>query len=60
MSSLALSHAKFQLLETVRIPIALVGSAFFPAASMLFFVVPFTGQDPIASPTRPRPWSPSR
>jgi ABC-2 type transport system permease protein len=49
MTSLALTHAKFQLLETIRIPIALVGSAFFPAASMLFFVVPFTGDDPIGS-----------
>jgi ABC-2 type transport system permease protein len=43
---LALVHAKYQLLETVRIPIAVVGSAFFPAASMLFFVVPFAGDDP--------------
>ncbi|WP_329106443.1 ABC transporter permease [Micromonospora sp. NBC_01699] len=43
---LALVHARYQLLETIRIPIALIGSAFFPAASMLFFVVPFTGDDP--------------
>ena len=47
MTSLALTHARFQLLETVRIPIALIGSAFFPAASMLFFVVPFVGGDPV-------------
>jgi ABC-2 type transport system permease protein len=47
MSSLALTHARFQLTETLRIPIALVGSAFFPAASMLFFVVPFVGDDPV-------------
>jgi ABC-2 type transport system permease protein len=44
--SLTLVHARFQLIETVRIPIALIGSAFFPAASMLFFVVPFAGNDP--------------
>jgi ABC-2 type transport system permease protein len=49
MSSLTLTHARFQLLETVRIPIALIGSAFFPAASMLFFVVPFAGDDPVAA-----------
>jgi ABC-2 type transport system permease protein len=49
MSSLTLTHARFQLLETARIPIAIFGSAFFPAATMLFFVVPFTGDDPIAS-----------
>ncbi|MFC7549133.1 ABC transporter permease [Plantactinospora sp. GCM10030261] len=43
---LALIHARYQLLETMRIPIAVVGSAFFPAASMIFFVVPFAGNDP--------------
>ncbi|MGX6601558.1 ABC transporter permease [Micromonosporaceae bacterium Da 78-11] len=46
MSSLTLTHARFQLLETIRIPIAVIGSAFWPAASMLAFVVPFVGQDP--------------
>ncbi|WP_422772810.1 ABC transporter permease [Plantactinospora sp. WMMC1484] len=46
---LALVHTRYQLLETVRIPIALVGSAFFPAASMLFFVVPFSGDDPVTA-----------
>jgi ABC-2 type transport system permease protein len=49
MSSLTVTHARFQLLETARIPIALVGSAFFPAASMLFFVVPFVGDDPVGA-----------
>lgn len=46
MSSLALTHAKFQIIEVMRIPIAVVGSAFWPAASMLAFVVPFAGDDP--------------
>jgi ABC-2 type transport system permease protein len=46
MTSLALTHARFQLIETFRIPMALVGSAFFPAASMIFFVVPFVGDNP--------------
>ena len=46
MTTLALTHARFQLLETIRVPMALIGSAFFPAASMLFFVVPFAGDDP--------------
>ncbi len=49
MISLALTHARFQLLEVVRLPIALVGSAFFPAVSMLFFVVPFAGDDPLGA-----------
>ncbi|MFI6261615.1 ABC transporter permease [Micromonospora sp. NPDC051006] len=43
---LALVHARYQLLEIVRIPVAVFGSAFFPAAAMLFFVVPFAGDDP--------------
>ena len=46
---LALTHARYQLLETIRIPIAIFGSAFFPAASMLFFVVPFAGKDPVGA-----------
>ncbi|MEU8314864.1 ABC transporter permease [Micromonospora sp. NPDC048887] len=43
---LALVHARYHLLEIIRVPVAVVGSAFFPAASMLFFVVPFAGDDP--------------
>lgn len=43
---LALVHARFQLLETIRVPISVVGSAFFPAAAMIFFVVPYAGKDP--------------
>ncbi|MCM4079316.1 ABC transporter permease [Paractinoplanes hotanensis] len=45
MSSLAVTHARFQLLETIRIPIAVFGSAFFPSAAMLAFVVPFVGDN---------------
>ncbi|AEB42329.1 ABC transporter permease [Micromonospora maris] len=46
---LALVHARYQLLETVRIPVAIFGSAFFPAAAMLFFVVPFAGKDAVGA-----------
>ncbi|MEU0152966.1 ABC transporter permease [Micromonospora fulviviridis] len=46
---LALVHARYQLLEIVRIPVAVVGSAFFPAAAMLFFVVPFAGDDAVGA-----------
>lgn len=49
MSSLALTHAKFQIIEMIRIPIAVIGTAFWPAASMLAFVVPFAGDDPVAA-----------
>ena len=47
--TLALTNARFHLLETVRIPVALIGTMFFPAASMLFFVVPFAGDDPVGA-----------
>ena len=47
--SLALTNARYHLLETVRIPIALIGTVFFPAVSMLFFVVPFAGHDPVGA-----------
>lgn len=40
-------HARYQFTETIRIPIAVVGTAAFPALSMLFFVVPVPyAQDP--------------
>ena len=39
MSMLAL-HTRYQLLEQVRIPMAMVGNIVFPALSYLFFVVP--------------------
>jgi ABC-2 type transport system permease protein len=47
MSALVLTHARAQLIETARTPIAVIGSAFWPAASMLAFVVPFVGSDPV-------------
>ncbi|MBO3740856.1 ABC transporter permease [Actinoplanes flavus] len=46
MTVLALTHARFQITELFRIPIAVFGSAFWPAASMLAFVVPFVRHEP--------------
>lgn len=37
---LALLHARFNIIETVRIPIALIGNLVFPTLAMFFFVVP--------------------
>lgn len=37
---LSLLHARYQFLETVRIPIAVIGNMLFPALAMFFFVVP--------------------
>jgi len=36
-------HLKYQFLETVRIPIAVIGNLLFPALAMFFFVVGFWG-----------------
>jgi ABC-2 type transport system permease protein len=47
--SLAFTHAKFQFLETIRIPMAVLSSTFFPAVAMLFFVVPFAGDNAVAA-----------
>lgn len=33
-------HTKFNVLETVRIPIAVIGNLLFPALALVFFVVP--------------------
>jgi ABC-2 type transport system permease protein len=49
MTALTLTHARFHLLETVRVPMALIASVFFPAAAMLFFVVPFGADDGVAA-----------
>ncbi|WP_240792217.1 MULTISPECIES: ABC transporter permease [unclassified Salinibacterium] len=38
--NLALVHAKYGLLETMRIPIAVISALAFPALALLFFVVP--------------------
>lgn len=46
MTSMTLVHTRYQFLTTARIPIAMVATAFFPAVSMLFFVVPNAGNDP--------------
>jgi ABC-2 type transport system permease protein len=40
MLRLALVHAKYSLLETMRVPIAVIGTLVFPALALLFFVVP--------------------
>lgn len=37
---LTLLHAKYGLIETLRTPIAVIGSLVFPALALLFFVVP--------------------
>lgn len=37
---LSMLHARSQLVETLRVPIAVVGTVAFPALSLLFFVVP--------------------
>ncbi|MDO9379461.1 MAG: ABC transporter permease [Nocardioidaceae bacterium] len=43
---LAWIHTRYQLTETLRVPIAVVGNCLFPALALVFFVVP---QDAVAS-----------
>jgi len=45
------AHVRALLTETVRIPIAIIGSMVFPAMSLLFFVVPnrAIADDPVAA-----------
>lgn len=38
--SLATLHAKYVLIETARVPIAIIGALAFPSLALLFFVVP--------------------
>lgn len=33
-------HARYQFIETIRIPIAVIGTMLFPSLSMLFFIIP--------------------
>lgn len=42
-------HAKYALIETFRIPIAVIGTMVFPALALLFFVVPqeYVAQNPL-------------
>ncbi|KRA23933.1 ABC transporter [Microbacterium sp. Root61] len=37
---ITLLHAKYNLIETFRIPVAVIGAMVFPALALLFFVVP--------------------
>lgn len=49
--TLALLHFRMTVLETIRVPVAVVGATVFPALAMLFFVVPqrALASDPAAS-----------
>ncbi len=46
-------HLRFQFLETVRVPIAVLGNLLFPALAMFFFVVPqeAVAGDPVTATT---------
>lgn len=48
---LTLAHAKTNVLEFVREPIAIVGTTVFPSLALLFFVVPqsYIADDPVAA-----------
>ncbi|GAB2609340.1 ABC transporter permease [Pseudactinotalea suaedae] len=48
---LTLLHAKYNILESIRIPIAVIGNLMFPTLAMFFFVVPQSSvtSDPVWS-----------
>lgn len=48
---LVLLHTRFGILETVRIPIAVIGNLLFPGLALVFFVVPNAqvADDPVAA-----------
>lgn len=47
---LALAHARYLILEQLRVPIAVLSSALFPALALTFFVLPFDyAQQPAAA-----------
>ncbi|PZR53338.1 ABC transporter permease [Xylanimonas oleitrophica] len=50
---LAWLHLRYQVLETVRVPIAVLGNLLFPALAMFFFVVPQreVAGDPVVATT---------
>ncbi|NCT92118.1 ABC transporter permease [Cellulomonas sp. APG4] len=50
-AGLTLLHARYQALETVRVPIAVLGTMLFPSLAMFFFVVPQSAvaQNPVAA-----------
>jgi ABC-2 type transport system permease protein len=40
-------HTRYQFIETIRVPIAVIGTTLFPSLSLLFFVIPQSfAQDP--------------
>ncbi|MFP5021052.1 ABC transporter permease [Pseudonocardia phyllosphaerae] len=39
--ALAVAHARYLILEQLRVPIAVLSTALFPALSLVFFVLPF-------------------
>ncbi|MGW0804551.1 ABC transporter permease [Nonomuraea sp. NPDC002799] len=49
MSSLVLAHARYLMIEQLRVPISILASALFPAVTMVAFVMPFSGADPEAA-----------
>jgi len=51
MWRLASLHTRYQFLETIRVPVAVIGNMLFPALAMFFFVVPqaAVADDPLAA-----------
>lgn len=47
--SITAAHARYLILEQLRVPVAVLSTALFPALTLCFFVLPFDwGDDPVA------------
>jgi ABC-2 type transport system permease protein len=47
---LTVLHTRYQFTQTIRVPIAVIGTTLFPSLSILFFIVPQPfAQDPVAA-----------
>lgn len=47
---LTVLHTRYQFTQTIRVPIAVIGTTLFPALSLLFFVAPMSiAQEPVAA-----------
>jgi ABC-2 type transport system permease protein len=47
---LTVLHTRYQFTQTIRVPIAVIGTTLFPSLSLLFFVAPMSiAQEPVAA-----------
>ena len=66
LARLTLLHTRYQFIETIRVPMAVIGTLVFPALALVFFVVPqravmvnaLFGFGLAIAESRGKPWDP--